>query len=197
MTYLAKKICFSVVLAGVVVALIIWLVILPILGKISQASNSYLENQKSINFLDKQVLLLQQLKKDYLQKENQLSNIERAYLPEEETVGFITTLEQIASQTGNEFEIRTASAVAEPSPEEGEHPFLSLHISLWGDFNGLLEFLANLEDSPYPPYRLTQIDRVSIQRIGERTASSNRSDLGSDDLETVLRIKVYTEGENN
>ncbi len=191
MSYSAKKIFACLMVAGVVVALAVWLLILPIIEAVEQASEGYRENQRIIQGLDQQIILSQQLKKNYLKKESQFRSIEQAFLPESETVGFITTLEQIARQTGNDFEIKTANTVVDQNNQD--QAFLSLHILLQGDFNSLLEFLANLEDSPYPPYRLTQIDRISVQRIGERGISSQEVLVGPNDLETVLGIKIYLE----
>ncbi len=188
MNYSVKKILAGLIIACLTVSFFTWLFILPLIDKIYQASEEYLENQKTIKILDEQVFLFHKLRKDYLQKQGDLSNVEKIYLPDSETVGFITTLEEIARQTGNLFEIKTASSFSEE-----EAPFLSLQISLWGDFNSLLEFLANLEDSPYPPYRLTEIDRISIQRIGDQALTDQEINLSSNDLETVLGIKVYME----
>jgi len=67
--------------------------------------------------------------------------------------------------------------------EENREKFLSLNISLRGDFKNLLLFLSNLEDSPYPPYRLLEIDKLSINRLDDEEDYR---------LETNLRIKVYT-----
>ncbi len=191
MTYLAKKIYACLMISGLILAALIWFLVLPIIDKINQLSENYLENQQKIENLDKQVILFQELKKNYLEKENRFLEIEQIYLPEKETIGFISDLEAIANQSGNYFEIKTASAFS--TEEVEEKSFLSLSISLWGDFNSLLEFLANLEDSPYPPYRLTEIDRISMQKIGERGLTNEEISVGPDDLETILDIKVYME----
>jgi len=181
MNSISKKLISSLLIVLIVLALFIWLAILPLVGKIKQLSQEYLGKQEILAQLDQREFLFRDLEKSYREKKDQLTNIEGTLLTEEETVGFISTLENIADRTGNDFEIRAAKSFS----EEGEEKFLSLTISLWGDFERLLVFLANLEDSPYPPYRLLEVDSLSIHRMeGDNVRDGT--------LETILGIKIYT-----
>jgi len=182
MNLISKKIISSSLIALIVLILFIWLAIFPLIDKIKQLSQEYLNKQEILVQLDLREFLFKDLEKSYEDKKDQLANIEGTLLTEQETVGFISTLEDIADRTGNDFEIRTAKSFS----EEGEEKFLSLNISLWGDFERLIIFLANLEDSPYPPYRLLEIDSLSIHRLeGE--------DVKDGSIETILGIKIYTQ----
>ncbi|MBU1291984.1 hypothetical protein KKH07_00625 [Patescibacteria group bacterium] len=180
-----KKLIGSLGIALVVLVLFIYFVISPLIGKIKESSQEYLVNREILAQLDQKEFLFNDLGKSYQEKQDQLLMIEGTFLKQEETVGFISDLEKIAKQTGNIFEIKTAQSYI-PSDDEIGGTFLSLNISLWGDFNDLLEFLANLEDSPYPPYRLLEIDSLSINRLED-------DDFNDGDLETILGIKIYTQ----
>ena len=123
--------------------------------------------------------------------------IESAFLKKEEVIGLISTLERVANQTNNFFEIESAqpSVVSEETLSENntkKESFLSLKIRLWGSFNNLLDFMAHLENSPYPPYRLIEIKDLMIKRLEEKDLAKLPSALEEGDLETALVIKVYT-----
>jgi len=175
-----KKFIGSLGIALVVLILFILLVVLPLVGKIKQLAQEYLVNQEILTKLDQREYLFKDWEKDYQEKQDQLLMIEKIFLSQEEVVSFISTLEDVAQQTGNVFEIKKAQSYTSPVEENGEI-FLSLQISLQGSFNNLLLFLANLENSPYPPYRLLEIDKLSV------------SQLKQGDLNTTLEVKVFTQ----
>lgn len=181
MNSIQKKLIGSIIIILIILSLFIWLAILPFINKIKQLSYEYLNKQEILVQLDQREFLFRNLENSYKEKKEDIDNIEGTLLTEKETVGFISTMENIADQTGNDFEIKTAKSFS----EEGEEKFLSLNISLWGDFESLLIFLANLEDSPYPPYRLLEINSLSIHRL-------EGDDVIDGDLETILGIKIYT-----
>jgi len=185
-----KKALFISGVSLVVLVLLVWLVFLPLINKIRAASLEYLSNQETLKRLDQRESLFKELEEYYQEKESDLKLIEGVFLDQDEAVGYISTLETIAEQTDNDFEIKTASAFGSA---EGEEYFLALRISLWGSFSGLLEFIANLEDSPYPPYRLIEISNLTINRIGPGKIAMSESGPKTGDLETQLVIKIYTQ----
>jgi hypothetical protein len=191
MNPLQKKLFGSLGISLVILAFFVWLAVLPLAEKIKQLSQEYLTNRETLAKLDQREFLFKDLERNYQERQGQLSVIKGTFLAQEETVGFISTLEEIAEKTGNIFEIKTAKSFTSSSGENGE-TFLSLRISLWGDFESLLLFLANLEDSPYPPYRLLEIDSLSISRLSGENIDKISSRLREGDLETVLGIKIYT-----
>jgi len=176
-TFFQKKIIFMIALGIIILALVFVSVIYPLVNKIADYSYRYLSNKEILSGLSKRESLAKELRNDFQEKQDALSRIEGALLGAEETVGFISTIESIAQETGNLFEIKTASPSLLTS--EGE-PFLFLSVVLWGDFSELLNFIANIEDSPYPPYRLMEIEGINIKRLLEG------------DIETNLEIKIYT-----
>jgi len=184
-----KRILFFLVLDIIVLVIFIWLAAFPLVGKIRSASQEFLLNQKALVNLDWRESLTKELEKKYQERQTELHALDEAFLDTAEAVGFISTLERIALETGNIFEIKTVKSFV-PSIEE--EAFLVFRISLLGDFPGLLLFLANLEDNPYPPYRLIEIESLTIRRIGGRGLIF-RPQLEEGNLETVLGIKIYTQ----
>ncbi len=183
-----KKLLISLGVVAVILPLFVVFGVMPFLGEIKNLSKEYLDIQEKIARLNQAGALLEDLEKYYQDKEDNLARIEGAYLGPEEVVGLITTLERIAAQTGNIFEIQ--SAVPASTGDEKDS-YLTLRISLQGDFNSALAFLANLEDNPYPPYRLIEIDDLSIRRTGGQGANAPE-ELTKNILETSINVKVYT-----
>jgi len=181
MNFIQKKLIGSIIIVVIVLALIIWLAVLPLVGKIKYLSQEYLSNQGILAQIDQKEFLFKDLEKDYQEIEDELLIIKGVFLEKEKIVSFIPDLESIAKFTGNIFEITTVMSSSDE--EENREKFLSLNISLRGDFKNLLLFLSNLKDSPYSPYRLLEIDKLSINRLDDEEDYR---------LETNLRIKVYT-----
>ena len=174
-----RKLILSFFLGLIILILFVWLVIYPLVDRIRTASQEYLANQEILNKLDQRESLARELEESYQERRVDLEAIAKVFLGPEEIVGFISNLETIAQETDNNFEIKAVSPYT-PLTEE-EKPFLSFRISLWGDFSGLLYFLANLEDSPYPPYRLVEIENLAVRKLREGG------------LETILDVKIYTQ----
>lgn len=170
--------------------LFVGLVIFPFIGKVTKASQEYLTNQEILAELDQRELLSKQLEKEYRQKEADLKDLNRALLSAEETVGFISNLEAIARKTNNFLEIKSVSADDSSNSKES---FLNFRISLWGNFSSLLLFLANLEDNPYPPYRLVEIKDMTVRRLTAESLSKFDFPLKEGDLESILNVRVYTQ----
>lgn len=159
-----------------------WLLI----GKIETMSEKYLENKKTIEKLSLRKSLTRKLEDDLKNNKASLSKLSDVFLNPDNTVDFIQDLEKIAEKTNNEFEI--TKAVEGSDPKDGmSHSNLDFQISLKGNFNNLINFLANLEDTPYPPYRLIEIENIVIHQTG-----GLREEESSGRIETVIDIKVYT-----
>jgi len=190
MFFAQKKVVSLLVFGSVILVAFAFLAVVPLLNGIFERGQEYITNQKFLAQLIRKESLFKDLEYGYQEKEEVLSAIRRAFLSKEEIVGFISTLEKLAEQTDNVFEIKTvASSVPNAQQNKGEYPYLVLRVSLWGNFKSLLLFLANLEDSPYPPYRLLAIEGINIKRI---KISKSVESIGAS-LETILTIKVYTQ----
>jgi hypothetical protein len=185
-----KKLFLSLAVGMAGLIVFIGLIICPLINRIRIAAQECLNNQDVLAKLDQRVSLLKGLKKNYQDNQSNLLMLENAFLGPEETIGFITTLETIANQTNNFFEIKSVSSNPE---DETKAAYLRLNIYLWGNFFGLLNFLANLENIPYPPYRLIEVDTLTIRKLAKEDLSRIEMNLGEGKLETVLSVKVYTQ----
>lgn len=189
MSSVQKKIIISLSVSLIVIGALIWVAVSPLLNVIKAAAEKYVSNQEILAGLDKKEALYRELKENYLKQtdSDDFLMVEGVLLEEDETVVFLSTLERVAQQTGNDFEIKTASSFK--ATEDGEMSHLVLRISLWGNFTNLIRFIANLEGNPYPPYRLTRIDTISTKRMNENLERGTREG----DLETTIEMKIYTQ----
>ena len=186
--FFKKKIISFIVFGLSVLGLVFVVIVYPLVNKIIEASQMYQLNRETLASFDKKESLAKELKKEFQQKQSSLSGVDGILLTSEETVGFISDLEAIAEETGNLFEIKTASPSTLSAAEE---PFLSLRAILHGNFAELLRFIAKIEDSPYPPYRLIEIDNLNIRRLTKTGLDYLDNRLEEGDLETGIEIKIY------
>lgn len=192
MFLIQRKFLATLIISLIVIIFFIYLIIFPLINKIEENSEEYLSNQEIINRLDKREYMYKKLQKSYDEKNSELLVTEKILINDEETAGFIFILEKLAEQTNNVFQIKTANSFS-PSENKEEIPFLSLKISLLGDFSSMLDFLSNLENNPYTPYRLIEISEINIKRLVEKNLVNLEESFSLGDLETILNIKVYTQ----
>lgn len=188
---LQKKLILFSCLGLISLFLLGWLGVFPLFNKIKGLSQEYLSNQEILIKLNQRESLAKELQNDYQEREADLTEMASVFLSSEEMVGFISNMETIAQQTDNFFEIKAISPYIPLADEE--MPFLNFQIFLWGDFSSLLLFLANLENNPYPPYRLVEIENLTIKRLAAKDLVRFDFPLKEGDLETILSIKIYTQ----
>lgn len=188
---LQKKLILFTCLGLISLFLLGWLGIFPLFNKIKGLSQEYLSNQEILIRLNQRESLAKELQNDYQEREADLTEIARVFLSSEEMVGFISNMETVAQRTDNFFEIKAISPYTPLTDKE--KPFLNFQISLWGDFSSLLLFLANLENNPYPPYRLVEIENLIIRRLAAKDLVRFDFPLEEGDLETILSIRIYTQ----
>lgn len=170
--------------------LFIALVDYPLIRKIKSASQKYLSNRQALEELYYRERLAKEVEKEYAKKQTDLVELENAFLEFGDMVGFIKDLEEIAQDTNNIIEIQTISPFDASKDEEQQ--FLGFRLKLTGNFLGLIRFFANLEDTPYPPYRLIEIGDVNILRLQKASLASHFDPrISEGDLETSIDIKVY------
>lgn len=186
--FFKKKIISFIAFGLAVLGLVFALIVYPLINKIAEASQKYRSNREILDSFNKRESLARELKKDFQQQQSNLSKIDGILLVPEETVGFISTLEAIAEETGNILEIKTASPSDSSDKTES---FLFLRATIRGDFAGLLYFIAKIEDSPYPPYRLIKVDNLNIRKLTKIDLSRLESEIEERDLESNIEIKIY------
>ncbi len=183
-----KKFFWFLILCLAVLALFILAIDYPLIKKIQTTAQGHLTNQDVLARFYQREEIAESLEEDYMENEKDLNKLGDVFLDQDKTVDFITDLEKIAQQTGNSFEIKSVSEI------DNGKAYLNFRISVLGDFNGLIKFLAGLEDSPYLNYRLVEIEDISIKKLTVSDfAKKANLDLQEGDLESILSIKIYTE----
>lgn len=192
MFFIQRKLLTASIICLIIFTFFIYLIIFPLIDKIKENSQEYLSNQEIINRLDKREYMYKKLQQSYDEKNSELLVTEKILINNKETAGLILALEKLAEQTNNILEIKTADSFSASEGKE-EMPFLSLRISISGDFSNMLDFLSNLEGNPYPPYRLIEVSGLTIKRLEEKNLINSEESLLPGDLETILNIKIYTQ----
>lgn len=185
-----KKFIILISVSSLVITLFIFFVTLPLINKIKKMSEDYIANQERLLQLTQRDASIKELERNYQENKKDILQIEGAFLsPDpEQTVGFIYDLEKVAKQTNNDFEIQTISSAVKE--DETTNSSIDFQISLSGEFSNLLYFLANLENIPYPPYRLIEIESISIRKTADRELDENSKPT---DIKSILNVKVYTQ----
>lgn len=188
-----NKILLISLLGIIVLTASTFFIIIPLLNKIRAASNEYLTNQKIISRFTESKTFFMNLEKKYKNNQDDISKIEGAFLSKKDIVDFVATLERIAVQTNNIFEIQFVESLDQKiaAPKE-TIPSLSFRISLKGNFNNLLDFIAHLENSPFPPYRLISLEDLAIKKI-TNISSALDSDFNGTILQSDLSIRIYNQ----
>jgi len=161
-----QKFYFSIVIVFVILALIVFAVIFPLIGKIRTSANNYLEGKKTLLVLEANIKDVKSLEKKYQEVKDTFAKLETAFLDPAETLGFITSLEKLAEETGNSFAIEKVNIASEGK-------FINFQVSLSGDFSSLVNFLIGLENTPYPPYRLVGVENIDIRKISDVNVGAN------------------------
>lgn len=146
----------------------IYLVILLVMGffsyflilKLDAKSGEYLGAKGEIFKIDRKRDLLKESQSILLSFKQDIENLGKAFLNNEEIPGFIETLEKIAASSNVIFSIEYV-----PAAKGLEGSELNFKISLFGSFSNTLRFLANLENVPFAPYRLVKVKNLNLKRI--------------------------------
>jgi len=173
-----------------ILILFIALVDYPLIRKIKSTSQKYLSDRQTLQELHYREGLAKEVEKKYAEKQTDLAELENAFLEFDDTVGFIKDLEEIAQATNNIIEIQAVNPLS--ASEKEDRQFLGFRLKLIGDFSGLIKFIANLEDTPYPPYRLIEIGDINMLRLQKGSLVGVLDPrISEGDLETNINIKVY------
>ncbi|PIQ91947.1 MAG: hypothetical protein COV69_04150 [Parcubacteria group bacterium CG11_big_fil_rev_8_21_14_0_20_39_14] len=167
-----QKFYFSA--AAIFIILIFFIcVIFLLMGEIKDRAQAFTEGKKTLLVLEKEITEVKYFKKRHQELKNISSECETVFLDFAEILGFITSLERMADQTNNSLKIEGVSTLANDG-------FIKFQISLLGSFSNLFHFLTGLENVPYPPYRLVEVENIDLRKISD------------ENIQTNLGIKVYT-----
>lgn len=196
MTQGKKKLIWTLIINSLIMVLFILFIDYYLVAKIKAVSQEYLSSQKTLTQFSEKEKLAKSLQKQYQETELDSQKLESVFLDIKDAVGFITDLEKVAQSTNNFFEIKSVSPLeSNKTDANDEGPFLGFHITVWGDFSKLILFLANLEDSPYPPYRLIEVANLNIKKLAKANLDESKitsmPGLKEGDLESSMDVKVY------
>lgn len=180
-----QKIYLSSVITAIVIICLICFLVFPLIEKVKITSAIFWEKNRIFSLLIKKDKdYLAELEKEHKDYESSIILSEKAFLDSDKAVEFIFALELIALQTGNKHEI---NEIVLPGTEKKEG-ILPFQVSLWGSFPDLIRFLVNLENMTY----LVDVDSIQIKRLTERDVFGKKAGLSIGDVESIMRIKVYT-----
>ncbi|MEK7117764.1 MAG: hypothetical protein AAB861_03245 [Patescibacteria group bacterium] len=140
----------------------------------SGARNDFLNKNMELSSLSSKKVNLLQLKREAEDLKTYEDRIKSSFLTNDNAVDFIIFVENLARSTGNGVSIKSVS-------EENADRYKSFRIELAGSYANLVNFIAQLENSPYLAYAY----RVDIRKvINTETKSAG--------LRTVLDIKALS-----
>ena len=102
-------------------------------------------------------------------------------------IDFIREIEKISSRTGNTEEIKITAPQTE---KDGGLNYIGFQVFLYGDFNGLMDFLAELENGKYQ----AAVIGLRIIKAGENNTIYNQNqaiNIEAVDIRSILDIQVY------
>ena len=155
----------------IIIILLFWGIVKPLVSEIKTTSSLVQQRNEELFALEKtDQNYLKQLESDYKIIEEDISLIKSGFLDINKAVGFFIELENIASATSNNLEIKTE-----------EFPAFTLNLS--GDFPNLMKFLGWLENGDY----LIDIDSIQIRRFTIKELEK----LLSGNIRTNLKIRAF------
>jgi len=172
-----KKIYIYGIIFGIINALLIILVILPLIKEIEKSPKDLILQKGQLLSLEKKEENFADLKKVYQVHQADFENIETFFIDPETPEDFISFLEGFAQGLPASIKISFAS---EKKEETELGPVLAFNISIDSSFPNLLKFLEKLENSKY----LIEILSLNIRKAGGDNFPSN--------VNATLSIKVLT-----
>jgi Tfp pilus assembly protein PilO len=178
-----KKFYVTLSVFVVIFAAVVFILFPYLLSKIQDSSQKLAKSKEEFAALQKKEQNIADLEKKYQQVKPGIDEIDASFISRDATPALIVSLENLARQTNNQYELRQIAEYNDAIQNNGLNS-INFQISLIGSFPNMLEFVAYLENMPY----LNEIDIFQIQRMG-----SDRSDqgIGKGEIGTNLNIKFF------
>ncbi|MBI4120350.1 MAG: hypothetical protein HY454_02690 [Parcubacteria group bacterium] len=149
--------------------------------EVRQTSREFARGRQELNQLISERTNLFQIKREYERTVASRQSVESVFLSSSRAVDFIVFLENLARSSGNAVEVQSVRGEGEAGGNQ-----LDFKMALAGNYPNLVNFLAQLENSPY----LTQVSRLETSRSVD---SETRASI----LRTNADIRVLTLEEEN
>lgn len=162
---------------------IFFLIILPLIKEIKDASVQFSLNQQKIEFFSQQAIFLQEFRAISQEVNNNLAKANSLFFDPEIPVDFITFLEETASTSDVSIKISSVSS----EEKNKEHPWSSLvfNLQVSGNFSKFAEFIERIKNSPY----LTEIKNISIRKTIKESKEFKTSSV---EVFSNLSLRVLT-----
>lgn len=164
--------------------LLIFIVLLPSLNKIKQASQAQSAANLAIRDLYRDWLALQASEKNM--QTIDLVRLDKSFLNPDRPLDFILTLEDIIQRTNLQHEIQVSTFSISPSEKIKSLPF---HLTVIGSFNNLMDFLQYFENMPY----YAEIENFQLKKLSAEEALRERTlSAQTGDFKAIMNIQVIT-----
>ena len=169
-------------IAVLILAVMLFMVIPYLFAKIKASSASLSQKKEIYNNLETKQKNFYQLNREYQEIKPGLEKIRLSFVDEERLLDFIVSLENIAKQSGNEYDIKVIEHRTGHTKNK-ETKAINFQVSLKGSYPSLIKFMAYLEALPY----LTKVSALQAQRINfEKRAEEVSSVNANVVIETYL-----------
>ena len=155
---------------------------------IMAVSRNLNSRRNNFNSLLAKEAYLRDLRVDYALAKDNIAFLKDSFLVDDTAIDFIREIEKISSRTGNTEEIKITAPQVK---NDGSLNFIGFQVFLYGDFNGLMDFLAELENGKYQ----AAVTGLRITKAGENSSIYNQNqtiNIEAVDVRSVLDIQVYS-----
>ena len=179
-----QKIYLMLFLTIILIAGLVFLGVCPLFNKIKLTSVKIQEKQALLLSFDEQENYIIRLQREYSEVKEKIPLISVNFLTRDEPIKFITFLEDIADKTSSRLEIN----VLDSEPE-----FLSFQLIVENRFQGLMNFLAYLENTGYYIDVISMnIERFEAKEKNFSKRTIERESASNGEVRATFQIKVYT-----
>ena len=191
-----KKIYLGLGIMAVAFLLACFLLVPFLIKQIKAASQDLIIQQQGFEKSQKEQQNIFHWKRQYQSSKQEIEKVANSFISQEKLLDFVLALENIAQKSGNRCEIYVAEQKTKElviSDEEGEKKENSkgesvevvvFQVSLSGNFDGLVRFLAYLDNLSY----LNEISSIQIQRINQENIEKG---IRAGEISSVLNIRAY------
>lgn len=173
-----QKIYLMLFLTIILIAGLVFLGICPLFNKIKLTSGKIQEKQALLLSFDEQEDYIIRLQREYSGIKEKTPLVSANFLARDEPIKFITFLEDIADKTSSRLEINVLGS---------EQEFLSFQLAVENRFQGLMNFLAYLENAGY------YIDVVSMNiETFEAKRTIEKESISNGKVRATFQVRVYT-----
>lgn len=177
------------VLTGIIVLFlaVVFLAAPFLVGEIKAAASKLALQKEGFGRIQGEQKDVLKWKKEYQEIKPEVDKIINGFINKEGAIDFIMSLEKIAQETGNRYEIKVTEKTdlaAQSIDKKTPLQFIDFQISLWSGFPNLIRFMAYLDSLPYAK----EIKNLQIQRI---SADDPIKGVKMGDVSSVINIRAY------